>query len=150
MTQAENQPTTGAGPVGHAGARVQFTERRAWRVNGWLGVLVLLICIGVCIAITGGGTPGWVTIPIVVAAIVLTSLTIVQPGETKVVRFFGNYVGTVRQPGLWWVAPLSDRKTLSVRVRKGRAIRAGRRPAACCPGPLLGECLTVSPWRRKR
>ncbi len=40
-----------------------------------------------------------------------------QPGQTKVVRFFGNYVGTVRQPGFWWVAPLSDRRTLSVRVR---------------------------------
>ena len=117
MTQAEQQPTPGAGPVGHAGARVQFTERQAWRVNGWLGVLVVLICIAVCIAITGAGTPGWVALPIVVAIIIITSLTIVQPGETKVLRFFGNYVGTVRRPGLWCVVPLSDKRTLSVRVR---------------------------------
>jgi len=80
-------------------------------------VLLVLVCIGVCIAIAGGGTPGWAAVPIVVAALVITSLVIVQPGHTKVVRFFGNYVGTVRQPGLWCVAPLSDRRTLSVRVR---------------------------------
>ena len=117
MTQADHQPTPSASPVGPAGARVQFNERRAWRVSGWLGVLVVLICIGVCILITGNGTPGWIALPIVVAVIVITSLTIVQPGETKVVRFFGNYVGTVRQPGLWCVVPLSDKRTLSVRVR---------------------------------
>jgi regulator of protease activity HflC (stomatin/prohibitin superfamily) len=44
-------------------------------------------------------------------------LVIVQPGHTKVVRFFGSYVGTVRRTGLWWIVPLSDRKSLSIRVR---------------------------------
>ncbi len=118
MSQADPQASADARPVGHQGVRVQIHERRAaWRLNGWLGVLAVLICIGVCILITTGGTTGWVAIPIVVAIIILTSLVIVQPGETKVVRFFGNYVGTVRQPGLWWVAPFADRRTLSVRVR---------------------------------
>lgn len=117
MSQVDPQSSADARPVGHAGARVQIHERQAWRLNGWLGVLAVLVCIGVCILITRGGTPGWVAIPIVVAIVILTSLVIVQPGETKVVRFFGNYVGTVRQPGLWWIAPLSDRRTLSVRVR---------------------------------
>ncbi len=117
MSQADPQPSADAKPVGHQGVRVQIHERRAWRLNGWLGVLAVLICIGVCILITTGGTSGWVAIPILAAIVILTSLVIVQPGETKVVRFFGNYVGTVRQPGLWWIAPLADRRTLSVRVR---------------------------------
>ncbi|MGZ4179415.1 MAG: SPFH domain-containing protein [Solirubrobacteraceae bacterium] len=42
---------------------------------------------------------------------------IVQPGQTKVVRFFGTYVGTIRRPGLWWIVPLADRRSLSIRVR---------------------------------
>jgi regulator of protease activity HflC (stomatin/prohibitin superfamily) len=44
-------------------------------------------------------------------------LVIVQPGHTKVVRFFGNYVGTVRQSGLSCTVPLSDKRTLTIRVR---------------------------------
>jgi regulator of protease activity HflC (stomatin/prohibitin superfamily) len=53
----------------------------------------------------------------VVAVIVVGSLIIVQPGETKVVRFFGSYMGTVRRTGLSWIIPLSDRRTVSTRVR---------------------------------
>ena len=60
---------------------------------------------------------GVAVVPIVVGALVLTSLIIVQPGHTKVVRFFGSYVGTVRRTGLWWIVPLADRRSLSIRVR---------------------------------
>jgi regulator of protease activity HflC (stomatin/prohibitin superfamily) len=49
--------------------------------------------------------------------VILTSLVIVQPGQTSVVRFFGSYVGTVRRTGLSWILPLSDRRRVSVRVR---------------------------------
>ena len=55
--------------------------------------------------------------PILVAVVVSGSLVIVQPGHTKVVRFFGSYVGTLRRTGLWWILPLSDRKSVSIRVR---------------------------------
>jgi regulator of protease activity HflC (stomatin/prohibitin superfamily) len=41
----------------------------------------------------------------------------VQPGETRVVRFFGSYVGTLRRTGLSWILPLSDRRKVSIRVR---------------------------------
>jgi regulator of protease activity HflC (stomatin/prohibitin superfamily) len=51
------------------------------------------------------------------AAVVLASLTIVQPGQTAVVQFFGRYVGTARRTGLVWLAPLTTRRTISVRVR---------------------------------
>ena len=50
-------------------------------------------------------------------SLIATSLVIVQPGHTKVVRFFGSYVGTVRRTGLWWIVPLADRRSLSIRVR---------------------------------
>src|SRR6202000_3324957 len=44
-------------------------------------------------------------------------LLLVHPGHTKVVLFFGSYVGTVRRTGLWWIVPLADRRSLSIRVR---------------------------------
>ena len=104
-------------PVGHAGTRVEIHERPAWAITGWAGVLVVAACIGACFLLASGSASGLIAVPIFVGVIVLTSLVIVQPGQTKVVRFFGTYVGTIRRPGLWWIVPLADRRSLSIRVR---------------------------------
>ena len=103
-----------AAPVGHAGTRVEVQERPAWAITGWAGVLVVAACIAACFALAGSG---WLAAPIVIGVIVASSLMIVQPGQTKVVRFFGTYVGTIRRTGLWWTVPLADRRSLSIRVR---------------------------------
>jgi len=106
-----------ATPVGHSGTRVVIQERPAWAINGWAGVLVVAACI-VAVIFLAQGSAAWVAVlPALVGSIVLTSLVIVQPGHTKVVRFFGSYVGTVRRTGLSWVLPLADRRSLSIRVR---------------------------------
>ena len=44
-------------------------------------------------------------------------LTPVIAGEARVVQLFGNYQGTVRDPGLQWVNPLSKRRRVSTRIR---------------------------------
>ena len=103
-------------PVGHQGARVDITQRPAIAVNGWLGVLVLAGCVwGAVIAVQRGA--GWLWLPLTAFVLVATSLVIVTPGRTSVVQFFGRYVGTVVRPGLWWVLPLTVRRSVSVRVR---------------------------------
>ena len=102
-------------PVGHQGARVDITQRPALAVSGWLGVIVLGLC-GYFVKELFGN-PQWLWIPIVVFALVVTSLVIIPPGQTSVVQFFGTYVGTVRRPGFWWVLPLTRRRRVSVRVR---------------------------------
>jgi hypothetical protein len=103
-----------ATPVGHAGARVDIHERPAWAISGWAGVLVVAACITAAVLLAGSA---WILAPIVIGLLVATSLVIVQPGHTKVVRFFGSYVGTLRRTGLWWIVPLADRRSLSIRVR---------------------------------
>ena len=103
-----------ATPVGHSGARVDIHERPAWAISGWAGVLMVAACIGGAVLLGGSA---WIAAPIVVGALVASSLVIVQPGHTRVVRFFGSYVGTVRRTGLWWIVPLADRRSLSIRVR---------------------------------
>jgi hypothetical protein len=103
-----------ATPVGHAGTRVNVHERPAWAISGWAGVLVVAACIAAAVPLAGSA---WIIAPIVIGSLVATSLVIVQPGHTKVVRFFGSYVGTVRRTGLWWIVPLADRRSLSIRVR---------------------------------
>jgi regulator of protease activity HflC (stomatin/prohibitin superfamily) len=103
-----------ATPVGHTGARVDIHERPAWAISGWAGVLIVAACIAAAALLAGSA---WIIAPIVLGSLVATSLVIVQPGHTKVVRFFGSYVGTVRRTGLWWIVPLADRRSLSIRVR---------------------------------
>jgi regulator of protease activity HflC (stomatin/prohibitin superfamily) len=106
-----------ATPVGHSGARVDIRERQAWAISGWFGVLTVAACIVAASFLAKSSVKAIVIVPIVVAVVILASLVIVQPGETKVVRFFGSYVGTVRRTGLSWILPLSDRRTVSTRVR---------------------------------
>ena len=105
-----------ATPVGHQGARVDITERRAAAVNGWFGVLALAVCVGGAILLAMHAK-GWIWLPILAFVLIVTSLVIVPPGQTSVVQFFGRYIGTARRSGFWWVAPLTVRRRVSVRVR---------------------------------
>jgi hypothetical protein len=107
-------PAPASTPVGHQGARVDITQRPALAVNGWLGVVVLGLCIWWGIVSAGIGR-FWA--PLVIGILTITSLVIVPPGQTFVIQFFGRYVGTVRRSGFWWVLPLTIRHRVSVRVR---------------------------------
>lgn len=46
----------------------------------------------------------------------MTALTIVAPGDTKVIQFFGRYIGTIRKPGLSMTVPFTNKKKVSVKV----------------------------------
>ncbi len=116
-------------PVGHAGTRVVVRERGAWTVDGFLALLaalVLLVLAGLVLSIAvraGLSNDPVPPAPIVgtvllvlLAGLVLSSLTVVQPGQTQVVQFFGRYVGTARRTGLLMTVPLSTKRRVSVRV----------------------------------
>ncbi len=105
-----------ATPVGHSGTRVEIQERPAWAISGWFGVLAVAAC-GVGAYLVAQHSELIAAALATVAFLIATSLVMVQPGHTKVVRFFGSYVGTVRRSGLWWIVPLADRRNLSIRVR---------------------------------
>lgn len=100
-------------------------EKRAFHVNGYLGLLVaILVSLGglwlVIKGIHGGpGLPNLIigAILLVIAALFSTTLTIIQPNEAKVLTFFGNYIGTIRDAGLFMTVPFTDKETISLRVR---------------------------------
>jgi len=48
---------------------------------------------------------------------VLAGLFTVAPNQARVLQLFGDYVGTVRAPGLRWANPLYRKHTVSTRVR---------------------------------
>jgi hypothetical protein len=49
--------------------------------------------------------------------VALNGFIIVQPNQAKVAVFLGRYLGTVRRAGFHWVNPLTNRRTLSLRIR---------------------------------
>jgi regulator of protease activity HflC (stomatin/prohibitin superfamily) len=60
----------------------------------------------------------WLGVVVLVAgALVLRGLTAVVPGRAHVVQLFGRYRGTIREPGLQWVNPFTNRIVVSTRIR---------------------------------
>jgi regulator of protease activity HflC (stomatin/prohibitin superfamily) len=50
------------------------------------------------------------------AILVLCGLVLVNPNQSKVVVLFGDYKGTLRNHGFYWVNPFSSRKEVSLRA----------------------------------
>jgi len=59
---------------------------------------------------------GLVLVPFLIGIPILIGLTLVNPNQSKIVLLFGKYIGTIREPGLYWVNPLTIRKNVSLRV----------------------------------
>jgi regulator of protease activity HflC (stomatin/prohibitin superfamily) len=51
------------------------------------------------------------------AGFLLRGLTAVVPGQARVIQLFGKYRGTIRESGLQWVNPFTDRIKVSTRIR---------------------------------
>jgi regulator of protease activity HflC (stomatin/prohibitin superfamily) len=47
----------------------------------------------------------------------------VQPNESKVLTLFGRYYGSVKEAGLWWVNPFTQKKRLTLRTRNFETTR---------------------------
>jgi len=112
-----------AAPVGHNGVRVAAEERDAWSMPGGIALIVLLALGAVALGITIFGAAATAP-PLIVIGVILfiatyfgfTSLSVIQPGETKVLQFLGGYVGTIRKPGLQLTMPFTSKRRVSVKV----------------------------------
>lgn len=107
-------------------------ERVAFRISGFvpIGVFLVLAAIGLAVVVPASGEPGfgarilWVGIGYgVLALLAATGFVVVSPNEAKVVQFFGRYTGSIREPGLHWTWPLTERKRVTLRVRNFETAR---------------------------
>ena len=99
-------------------------ERENRPVAGLPVLLVLLVGAGLTIwgAVDAARNASpWLMVAYLAATVVLIFLMagvfVVNPNEGKVLQFFGDYVGTVKQPGLRWANPFYTKKVVSLRVR---------------------------------
>jgi regulator of protease activity HflC (stomatin/prohibitin superfamily) len=110
------------------------TEREARFLPG-LRMLVLgiaLLLAGAALAavtahlhhLAATGTLTLTVLVLLAGAAVLRGLTSVTPGHARVVQLFGRYRGTIRESGLQWVNPFTERIVVSTRIRNQESAQA--------------------------
>ncbi len=100
-------------------------EKNAWKINGFLALVILLPLllwfsyntIRLLVALELVRMLFLGLLPAVLVFFLLSGVTIVQPNQAKALTFFGRYMGSVRDSGIWLTIPLTARKKVSLRVR---------------------------------
>jgi regulator of protease activity HflC (stomatin/prohibitin superfamily) len=100
---------------------------REREIRGLSGIPMLLLLIVAAIAGVWGVISGardqspWVLLGsgvfVLFVVFLMAGLFVVNPNEGRVLQLFGDYVGSVRVPGLRWANPLYTKKRISLRVR---------------------------------
>jgi regulator of protease activity HflC (stomatin/prohibitin superfamily) len=92
-------------------------EKNVFQMNGFIGILSIIVLLGLGVWLLISELFA-VAIPLLAIAVLLASgITIVQPNQAAVVTFFGKYLGSIRNNGLYLTVPLSLRRNVSLRVR---------------------------------
>jgi regulator of protease activity HflC (stomatin/prohibitin superfamily) len=101
-------------------------NRKAFRTSGFPVVALIFVIVvlgGVLPPVLGGtvdekviGTVVVMPLSVIIAAVIGSGLTVVNPNQARVVQFFGRYVGTITEPGFHCTLPLSMKHKMSQRV----------------------------------
>jgi regulator of protease activity HflC (stomatin/prohibitin superfamily) len=91
-------------------------EKTVKPISGWLMLPVILVLMGIIIAgAVLPNQPGWLALELIPLTM-LIGLFIVNPNESVVLVLFGNYQGSVRDNGFFWVNPFNVKKKVSLRA----------------------------------
>jgi regulator of protease activity HflC (stomatin/prohibitin superfamily) len=115
-----------------AAARRVHTQQRARAVAGAqaAGIAIVAAVLGLVFLIVGL-TESTIAIAIIGGFVLVLDLAlvpgfvVVQPNSSRVLILFGRYIGTLTEPGLWWVNPFTVfwRSDVSLRVRNFQSDR---------------------------
>ena len=98
-----------------------------WKLNGFVALLLNLLLVAVAVfsivelskdeqsvnvlAVVA------IVLSLVSAIVMLCGYIMLEPNESRVLLFFGNYRGTFYNTGFWWINPFMSAKKLSMRAR---------------------------------
>ncbi|MFT3981329.1 MAG: SPFH domain-containing protein [Ferruginibacter sp.] len=91
-------------------------------VSGFLTLLLSLLLLGLGIyLLTNVKISGWFVaggiLSILISFFLLKGLMIIQPNHSRVMNFFGKYVGSVKENGLFFINPLYSSHKISLRAQ---------------------------------
>ncbi len=93
------------------------TENKITPLNGYAAIAIVLIALA--LMIYGFISQNFLlAIPLLpLFIIVAKGLTVINPNSSEVYLLFGDYAGTIKESGLFWINPFYSRTTLSLRAR---------------------------------
>ncbi|MCG0239576.1 MAG: SPFH domain-containing protein [Firmicutes bacterium] len=117
--------------------------KQAWKMNGFVGLLVVLGLFGLGLRLilqstAAGGEPVLAlfvpgVVIVLLAGILSSGLTVVQPNQARAVVLLGNYLGSIRQNGFWFTVPLTTKPAVSLRVQNFQSEKLKVNDAAGSP-----------------
>jgi regulator of protease activity HflC (stomatin/prohibitin superfamily) len=104
-----------------------ISERQAWYIRGVTMLVIdfVLSAVAGVLFWQGAVAKGALHVALLIVAVVIViaafliikGLTVITPGRAHVIQLFGNYKGTVREPGMQWVNLFAERIPVSTRIR---------------------------------
>jgi hypothetical protein len=111
-----------------------MSERTAWYIPGATLIIGDLVVLAATIIVIwqsaehkGATSAVFAVLSAVLGGVFFTvwrGIIVVAPGRAHVVQLFGNYKGTVREPGMQFVNPFSNRIQVSTRIRNMETAQA--------------------------
>lgn len=92
-------------------------EKTTAPLSGWIGIIGILSVLGAGIMGLIMTENPLITIPMAIAAFCIKGFVIVNPNESSVLVFFGQYVGTIKANGFFWVNPFYTKRNISLKAR---------------------------------
>ena len=91
-------------------------------LNGFLALLFTLAILAgaICCFVNANSNPGFPFLGIILMFLFILCVNgfiKLEPNEAKVLVFFGKYSGTFTRTGFYWVNPLLNKKSVSLRAR---------------------------------
>ena len=97
-----------------------------WKLNGFVTLLLNLAFVAaavysIVVLANSIDIVTWALVTLIVsiicAVLMLCGYIMLEPNESRVLLFFGNYRGTFYNTGFWWINPFMSAKKLSMRAR---------------------------------
>ena len=93
------------------------TEKIITPFNGYLAAGMLLVAAALMIFGFSSNNIVLGSASLLIVIFLIKGLIVISPNNSKVLLLFGEYKGSVKQNGLFWVNPFYSRTTLSLRAR---------------------------------
>ncbi|MBR4951564.1 MAG: SPFH domain-containing protein [Alistipes sp.] len=97
-----------------------------WKLNGFVALLLNLLFVAaavysIVVLANSIDVVVWALVTLIASllcsVLMLCGYIMLEPNESRVLLFFGNYRGTFYNTGFWWINPFMSAKKLSMRAR---------------------------------
>jgi regulator of protease activity HflC (stomatin/prohibitin superfamily) len=118
-------------------------EKTVQPISGYVMLLVFVVEVAAIVYLGLQGIVLWAVIVGILALLTMFGFFYINPNGSRVMTLFGDYVGTVKKNGFFWVNPFYSRKNISLRARNFESERVKVNDKR--GNPILISVITV--WR---